>query len=517
MKKILLLLSLLGVITAPWWLYVFSEKTVLELAIIDFSSANTELLERRGIYEALQLERVVDANDEQYKADLDYFGVKVVDARQEIRFHDLPLRLDQTDIIYLADTYGLKERDFSWHDESSEKVLYGGLTENDWRTIQSRISQKTPSSLIVEYNSFTKTTEQTVREQLAAQLGIQETGYEARYYEDLTELGASGRGLAIRNKETGEFVTLPSVEEVRFTMTAKGQEYFDFKQFEAFHGWFDLATATDANVLAELQLDVSEEDEAILNSLGLPQTFVAMTNATRGQSENYYFAGKFSYKNQQSLPIPKMLGYKKLHELLSREDAFYWKNYMPIMEQILHEAKHAEGSAITPVSLAPAREEGLLYNARIKGKQYEVLQDGEWQPLTVKGVNIGMAKPGVFPGEAGIEKADYAGWFKAIGEMGANTIRVYTIHPPAFYEALLEYNEAHEQPLYLFHGVWLEEEPVEEQLDVYGEPTELFQTEIQHIVDIIHGNAVIEPKVGHASGTYTADVSPYMIGWMLGI
>ncbi|MEK4129163.1 hypothetical protein NYE67_05745 [Solibacillus sp. FSL W8-0474] len=172
---------------------------------------------------------------------------------------------------------------------------------------------------------------------------------------------------------------------------------------------------------------------------------------------------------------------------------------------------------IAGTSVEPVYEQGVAYNARVLNDTYEVLQNGKWQKVTIKGVNIGMAKPGLFPGEAGISKEDYSGWFKSIGEMHANAIRIYTIHPPAFYEALLEYNLSHEQPIYLFHGVWLEEEPVVEHLDVYGEPTEKFQKEIKDIIDILHGNAEIEHQPGHASGNYTANVAPYVIGWMIGI
>ena len=36
------------------------------------------------------------------------------------------------------------------------------------------------------------------------------------------------------------------------------------------------------------------------------------------------------------------------------------------------------------------------------------------------------------------------------------------------------------------------------------------------MVDVIHGNAVIEPKPGHASGTYSSDISKYVLGIILG-
>ena len=81
--------------------------------------------------------------------------------------------------------------------------------------------------------------------------------------------------------------------------------------------------------------------------------------------------------------------------------------------------------------------------------------DDTWTEIPIKGVNMGIAKPGHFPGESAITKEEYLRWFKLIAEMNANTIRVYTLHPPAFYEALAEYNKKHADKLYVFHGVWL--------------------------------------------------------------
>ncbi|MGR5904806.1 hypothetical protein ACT7DI_05900 [Bacillus paranthracis] len=79
---------------------------------------------------------------------------------------------------------------------------------------------------------------------------------------------------------------------------------------------------------------------------------------------------------------------------------------------------------------------------------------------------------------------------KQISEMGANTIRIYTIHPPAFYEALFEFNQQAKQPLYFFHGVWVEEEQLLETKDAYKSKNELFKN-IERTADVIHGNTTI--------------------------
>lgn len=158
------------------------------------------------------------------------------------------------------------------------------------------------------------------------------------------------------------------------------------------------------------------------------------------------------------------------------------------------------------------------YNARLQENTFEVYQDGKWTPLTIKGVNMGMAKPGTFPGEAAITEAEYSRWFEMIGEMNANSIRIYTIHPPGFYNALKKYNETHEHPIYVFHGVWMNEEKLVESMDAFESGNhEAFKAELKTIVDLIHGNKVIKPSPGHAHGVYESDVSEYVIGWIIGV
>lgn len=160
----------------------------------------------------------------------------------------------------------------------------------------------------------------------------------------------------------------------------------------------------------------------------------------------------------------------------------------------------------------------ISYAHRLSGEKFQVYQDGIWTDITVKGVNIGMTRPGYWPGEAGISYEEYYRWFQMIGEMNANTIRVYTIHPPAFYKALYDYNKYHKNKLYLFHGVWADEEPLIKNLDAFHQETYApFQEEIRRVIQILHGDAKIEARPGHASGTYEWDLSPYVLGYILGI
>ncbi len=172
-------------------------------------------------------------------------------------------------------------------------------------------------------------------------------------------------------------------------------------------------------------------------------------------------------------------------------------------------------------SLPMCREGGVNYAFRTREKVFQVYgADGQWQDTMPVGVNIGAGKPGAFPGEFAITEDDYLRWFRQISEMHADTIRVYTILMPEFYHALATYNKTAESPLYFMQGVYNNEEDISRLLDAYAEEGKIAEdwtAMCRTIVDVVHGNAVIEPAAGNAGGKYTADVSQYLCGWILGI
>ena len=176
-------------------------------------------------------------------------------------------------------------------------------------------------------------------------------------------------------------------------------------------------------------------------------------------------------------------------------------------------------TAVPPVStIKPVTIEGIKVPAKVGSTYIQINHNGKWENMLIKGINLGVTKPGYFPGDMGVTKDDYLRWFQLIGAMNVNAIRVYTLHPPSFYEALLEYNSQAAHPIYLFHGVWVDEEAMVASKDAFaGSTSDDFKKEMKDAVDVIHGQANLPQRAGHASGSYKADVSPYVIGWILGI
>jgi hypothetical protein len=140
----------------------------------------------------------------------------------------------------------------------------------------------------------------------------------------------------------------------------------------------------------------------------------------------------------------------------------------------------------------------------------------KYVPLFIKGINLGISVPGTFPGELAASRAQYGRWFQLVKEAGFNTIRLYTLHYPHFYEVLDSFNLANpNQPLHFFQGVWLEEELPGYDEDLYF-LTSYFDKEIEENVDAVHGNATIATRRGKAFGTYRTDVSRWMLGYIIG-
>ena len=171
------------------------------------------------------------------------------------------------------------------------------------------------------------------------------------------------------------------------------------------------------------------------------------------------------------------------------------------------------------VLAARARPTVTIVAARTGRRVIEIRNAaGQWTPMWIKAVNLGAALPGKYPSEFPPNDGTYDRWIALVAEMGANAIRVYTIHPPHFYAALRAWNLAHpKDPVLLIHGVWAEPPPGKKE-EKYDDPQWLaqFRREMQRVVSLIHGDAVIPAAPGHASGAYSADVSPWTLGYITG-
>ena len=165
-----------------------------------------------------------------------------------------------------------------------------------------------------------------------------------------------------------------------------------------------------------------------------------------------------------------------------------------------------------PVTTFMKTDEDTIYMER----------DGVYEPFEIRGVNMGVGIPGKWATDYAIDKETYLRWFQWIQELGANTIRVYTILHDDFYNAFYEYNSAREEaglePLWLIHGVWVNDYVQNSHRDAYDDDfLQALLDDSKTLVDILHGNRSLSLGRGLGSGSYRKDVSRWVIGYILGV
>ncbi|MGH9786701.1 MAG: tetratricopeptide repeat protein, partial [Terriglobia bacterium] len=169
-----------------------------------------------------------------------------------------------------------------------------------------------------------------------------------------------------------------------------------------------------------------------------------------------------------------------------------------------------------PADLPPLRRSAdLEVHFRAEGQYWQQRNGANWENFYIKGVNLGPAIPGKFVSEPPVLVEDYLRWFEQIASLGANTVRAFTMLPPAFYRALRSHNDrSPRQRLYLLQEVWLAESA---GTNLFQSSVETgFQQEIAHALDALHGQGDIPMRPGYSGGLYAVDVSPDVVGLLIG-
>ena len=155
---------------------------------------------------------------------------------------------------------------------------------------------------------------------------------------------------------------------------------------------------------------------------------------------------------------------------------------------------------------------------KTEGKKIYLNKGNGYNEFEIKGVDLGASIPGHFATDYAIDKETYLRWFKLIQEMGANTIRVYTILHDDFYDAIYEYNKDNDNPLYVIHGIWVNDYVLYSHHTGYDkEFLGALLEDSKILVDILHGKRKINENEAYGNGIYTHDISDWVIGYIIGV
>lgn len=544
MKKGLLILFL-AIITIliglPWILWQLEAQKELDVTILNKTVPDNSYREHTGLMWLLNNQKYVKKDSlSSYDYKADYYGF-FPEENNKYTIREIDTITDSTDLIYIVDTYGVYTEEYNGDNLLGNRsdLIYGGIQLDEIDKIRKAMYNGT--TLIAEFNTFGSPTNEWSRKALYELLGIKWTGWIGRYFEDMST-GKEVPNWAVKNYETqykekwnfsgngflfvNEQDEVVVIEEkdidekgVIFHFTEEGKTFFEKKGSYRYDYWFDIIEPDQSSkILATYDLKLNKSGIEKLNSIDIPLSFPAVIKNKTDLYTSYYFSG--DYADNANIPnFYKLSGLSKTMEYfpIIGEDAFYWKAYVPMMKKILHDIIINEKQSNDKLETKEVfMENGTHMVSRTKGSMLQVYQDGEWNDIFIKGVNMGTALPGKWFTEFPKEEGIYYRWFEMIGEMNSNTIRVYTLMDPSFYRALLRYNlQNKDNPLWLLQEIWPEENPDENNY-LKEEYVNEYYVEIERVVDAIHGNASIPERKGRAYGDYYADISPYILGFLVG-
>lgn len=158
------------------------------------------------------------------------------------------------------------------------------------------------------------------------------------------------------------------------------------------------------------------------------------------------------------------------------------------------------------------------YFAKAEGEALYLDRGSGYAEFDLKGVNLGLGKPGHYATDLAITKEEYLRWFRQIKDLGANVIRTYTLAGTDFYEAFYAFNRDNPDPLYLIHGVWVDDYLLNASFGAMdAEFYEPFLRDCKKTVDVIHGRHKERTGSSLFSRFYRWDISPWVLGYILGV
>ncbi|GAB95676.1 hypothetical protein KILIM_025_00120 [Kineosphaera limosa NBRC 100340] len=134
------------------------------------------------------------------------------------------------------------------------------------------------------------------------------------------------------------------------------------------------------------------------------------------------------------------------------------------------------------------------------------------------GVTLSPTTPGHVTGTRSATRADYRRWLVQMAELGVRVVRLSGLHGSVFYEELLRYNEANAAaPIYLIQGVEVLAADALTGSGLYDSAlTQRARAEVLGASAAVHGDLSRRSGSAPVTGTWTADVSPWTIAFVLG-
>jgi hypothetical protein len=295
-----------------------------------------------------------------YDAATDYAGfVPLTNRAWSVRDFPSALRADR--VVYLADTYGVREGDLDMGGSAAGggRLLFGGLSMADLETLERAAGRGV--TIIAEFNTAADPTTDTVRARAEALFGFRWTGWTGRRSVALDldypawartaweqQSGGpwsfNGPGFLLAHRD-GRVVVLSAQDlegvGLRFDPSPAGVA-LGMRTATAPQGWFDLVEPAGGEVLGSYHWELTARGDSLFAAAGLPLTAAAALAHRRGASRTWYLAGDFANMARTPDWTRQRWGaalFRLLPEWwLPPGERFFWRAYLPLLTTILDQA-----------------------------------------------------------------------------------------------------------------------------------------------------------------------------------
>jgi hypothetical protein len=339
----------------------------------------------------------------------------------------------------------------------------------------------------------------------------------------------AGPGVVVQRAADGAvFVLRRGIELGNGSLRVAGGGPLRFAPDGSYAGWFMvLAARQGTGVTASFRLDLTLAGKTACAEAGIPAQFPAATSRPYGTGRVWALAGDFAARGVASEligPMPVAV-LQRIRTLDSPDNglSLFQRILVPLASGIAASAPRLPEGSARRAAAAPAAAAGSSAMAAARaeavraGRHYleRKAADGAWKPWFVQGVDLGASVPGSWATEPPVDDEAWLDDLSAMAAAGFDAVRVYTLLPPAFYRALARFNAAASAPLYLFQGIWLEDNPPgHDLLDARWHAEAL--AEADRCVDAVYGAASIPPRPVNSWGEYRIDVRPWLAGFLVG-
>ena len=354
-------------------LWVLSPKHTLEIALVNKSVPDETRKEHASFSWLLKHERVVNGKGEFYQKESDYYGFfPRLGGDFVIRdfSHYDSLEIDSfaqnTDILYLADGYGVYTHDYYSDFSKPNRLMYGGMNQGDVNVLKEMRKQE--KLVIAEFSLFGAPTRRSVRDSLETVLGLDWSGWIGRYFISLDSTANDALPhwvIKLYQDEHGPVwpffdsgVVLVNGSEIlvlEYGTHLKGETPYIETQdvYAAEYGlptsinypfWFDIVSspANENQIVSIFHLPVNQVGDSLLTARRIPPRFPAVLRETGGVTPFYYFAGDFS-DNPVVSTAAHFKGIEWFQSFFYKKDQvddrqqFFWRFYRPLMKKILED------------------------------------------------------------------------------------------------------------------------------------------------------------------------------------